>query len=164
MVERPSSDTEFEDYLSGKTPLSRSYQNLPDAGPSQTIDDAILNAARNEVSKKHSGASNKGYNWYVPAALAASIFIAIGVLRIYSNNSESDLEQIAGNNDHVIQSDITAASKSSPERMLDRISYLIEKSEMDLAKEQYQAFSELFPNHKIDFKKYPNLKSISQSR
>ncbi len=166
MAEQPPSDTEFENYLAGKSPLSKAYQQTPETGPGPHIDNAILNAARDEVSKKHSSASSKGYNWYVPMALAASIFVAVGVIRIYSTNpdSDSDSEQIAGNTDNTSQSDITAAGKSSPERVLDKISKLVEQSETELAAEQYQAFVELFPDYKIDFNKYPNLKSLAQSQ
>lgn len=164
MAEQPSSDTEFEDFLKGKSPLSSAYQQTSGTGPSEHIDNTILNAARDEVSKKRSGASNKGYNWFVPMALAASIIVAVGVIRIYFDNSATDSEQIAGNSNNAAQSDITAAGKSSPERMLDHISKLVDQSKMDLASEQYQAFVDLFPDYEIDFKKYPNLKSLAQSQ
>ena len=164
MPEQPSSDTEYEAYLAGKTPLSKAYQQTPETGPSPSIDNAILNAAREEVTKKHSGASSKGYNWYVPAALAASIFVAVGIIRIYSTSQDTESEQIAGNTDKSAQPDITAASKSSPERMLDHISKLVDQSKTEMATEQYQAFVELFPNYDIDYNKYPNLKLIAKSR
>ncbi len=164
MPEQPSSDTEFEDYLAGKTSLSKAYQQTPETGPSEAIDNAILSAAREAVSKKHSGASGKGYNWYVPMALAASVFVALGVIRIYSSDPALDPEQIADNINNMGQPDITAAGKSSPERILDRISKLVDQSKTEEAKEQYLAFVELFPNYEIDFNKYPNLKSIAQPR
>ena len=164
MPEQPSSDTELEAYLAGKTPLSKAYQQTPEAGPGQSIDNAILNAAREEVTKKHAGASSKGYNWYVPAALAASIFVAVGIIRIYSTSPDVDTVVIAGNTDKSAQPDITAASKSSPERMLDKISKLVDQSKTEKATEQYEAFVELFPNYTVDFDKYPKLKSIAQSR
>ena len=164
MPEQPLSDTEFEEYLAGQTSLSETYKQTPESGPSEAIDDAILSAARESVIKKHSGASGKGYNWYVPMALAASIFVAIGVIRIYSSDPGTNSEQIVENTNNAAQPDITAAGKSSPERMLDHISKLVDQSKTEVATEQYQAFKELFPDYEIDFNKYPNLKSIAQSQ
>ncbi len=162
MAEKPSSDTEFEEYLAGKSPLSKTYQQTPETGPSEFVDMAILKAAREEVNKKHTGGgSGKGYNWYVPMALAASVLVAVGVIRLYSTDPAADSELIAGNGDQSTQTDISAAGKPSPERLLDHISELVAQSKTEMAAEQYEAYKELFPDHEIDFNKYPNLKTLA---
>jgi len=155
-------DSDFEDYLAGKSPLSEIYQRSPSAGPSQAIDQTILAAARAETQHTPSRTATVGnkFNWYVPMAMAASLIVAVGVVRFYFIDVDDNTSgEIAINTADPMDKSIgiSAAGRSSPERILDSISELLAHSQTDKAKEQYDAFTILFPKYKIDYQRYPNL-------
>ena len=166
MPDKKMSDAEFDAYLEGKSPLSDLYQRTgfdggTDGGPRETIDNAILNAARQEAQKTTSGSSTSGYRWYVPVALAASLVIAIMVIRVGPFDNVSAPDQLASSEAPDISSQHVGSAKATPEIRLQKIDALVADGKKEQAQQEYELFIELFPKHEIDLKKYPNLKELT---
>lgn len=159
MADQKTNDTELETYLEGKSPLSNLYRQSEATGPSKHIDDAILNAARQHTAEttKHS------HRWYVPIALVASLIVAVVVVRIVPFNTPES-EQLAENDKPSSSGQHVGASKATPEIMLEKINQLVKDGEKKKAKQEYELFIELFPRHKIDFKRYPGIKTLEKSK
>lgn len=69
MVEQ---DRELEDYLAGRSPVSRAYQQAPQEAPGAGLDARIREAAR-VPAKKHP-------RWLLPLSAAAAVLLAFTVL------------------------------------------------------------------------------------
>lgn len=162
MADQKTSDTEFDGYLEGKSPLSDLYKQSEADGPSKDIDNAILSAARQEVQQHSSGATGKTFRWYVPMALAASLIVAVVAVRIIPVDNTLETDQLAGNGSEKESGQIVASGKATPEVMLEKINGLVESGEKEQAQQDYDLFCELFPQHKVDFNKYPALKKLSK--
>ena len=157
MTDKKTTDTEFDAYLEGKSPLSDLYHQSEPDGPGKGIDNAILSAARQEA-KKHS--SGRGHRWYVPVALAASLVITILVVRVTPLNDVADPDQIAGSDTHSAPGQRLGSAKAAPEIMLNKINTLAASGEKNQAQHDYELFIELFPKYEIDFKKYPSVEEL----
>jgi len=161
MADKKTSDAEFDTYLDGKSPLSELYQRSETGGPGKDIDDAILSAARQEVQKHTSGSSTGGYRWYVPVALAASLVIAVMVIRVGPFDNISEPDQIA-QNEAPTTSQHLGSAKTAPEIRLQKINALVANGKKQQAQQEYELFIELFPKYEVDLKKYPNIKKLTK--
>ena len=161
MADKKTSDAEFDAYLDGKSPLSELYQRSETGGPGKDIDNAILSAARQEVQKHASGSSTRGYRWYVPMALAASLVIALMVVRVGPFDNAPGPDQIAENETVTTPGQHVGSAKTAPEIRLQKISELVANGEQKQAQQEYELFIELFPKYEVDFKKYPNIRSLA---
>jgi len=162
MADKNTSDAEFEAYLDGKSPLSELYQRSETGGPGKDIDNAILSAARQEVQKHTSGSSTRGYRWYVPVALAASLVIAVMVVRVGPFDNISEPDQIAQNETPGTSSQHLGSAKATPEIRLQKINELVTNGKKKQAQQEYELFIELFPKYEVDLKKYPNIKELTK--
>ena len=162
MTDHKTTDAELDTYLNGKSSLSELYQQSEPGGPGKKIDDAILNAARQEVQKHNSGSAKRGFRWYVPMALAASLIVAVAIIRIVPVNHTSEPDQLAIDKEQVIPGQHVGSGKATPEIILKKIDGLVANNEMSQAQQEYELFIELFPQHEVDFKKYPNVKKLSK--
>lgn len=73
-------DATFESYLEGGSKLSGIYSQHGTELPSESVDNAILAAARREVG---SGPGNRRYHkWQLPASMAAGLVFAIGMVTV----------------------------------------------------------------------------------
>ena len=136
-----------------KTRISSLYQQTQTSGPSKQIDQAILKAAKEEISGQ--SASVVKFRWRIPMSIAAALFAAILILQ---NINVQDYQiPESGDNEHIV-----SAGKVAPEILLDKISKHINENDMDSAQEEYQLFRELFPEYKIDYTKHPELKKIKK--
>lgn len=162
MADKKTSDAEFDAYLDGKSPLSELYQRSETGGPGKDIDNAILSAARQEVQKHASGSPTRGYRWYVPMALAASLVIALMVVRVGPFDNMSEPDQLAENETATTSGQHVGSAKTAPEIRLQKINELVANGEKEQAQQEYELFIELFPKHEVDLKKYPNIKRLTE--
>ena len=85
-------DKQFEDYLDGKSELSRRYKKLGDTEPPTDLDAAIL--AKAEQAVKVRWLPSHSRKWMVPVSIAATIMIAfslvLNVMREASQHSDAD--------------------------------------------------------------------------
>ena len=162
MADQQSKNSEFEDYLAGKSNLSALYKQSDSGEPGKVIDDAILSAARQEVQKHSSASSQRGFRWYVPMALAASLILAVFIIRVMPVNQTTESEQIADTNKQDEIEQRSAAGRATPELMLQKINNLLAEGKNKEAEEEYEIFTDLFPNHEINYQKYPNLKRFTK--
>lgn len=149
--------------------IAKLYQQTSAQGPSEAVDNAILQAARDEVDKHHMAASpNKG-KWFIPVTMAAGLLVAVIAVQIYFSGQQAGQQEKIVEDKTQVQSVpnkpiISASGQSSPDKMLKSISELIENSETEQAQKQYEAFSVLFPDHQVDYEKYPKLKTLNAGR
>lgn len=73
-------DKQLDDYLAGKDPLSSIYAQGAQPEPSEGADKRILEAARQSVGKKGAGLGPFSGSWFVPAALAATLVLTVGIV------------------------------------------------------------------------------------
>ncbi|MGD8925654.1 MAG: hypothetical protein PVG20_02310 [Thioalkalispiraceae bacterium] len=163
MADQKTDDSEFEKYLQGHSPLSKLYADSEAGKPSRHVDDAILAAAKQSVSAHTSASSQRGYRWYVPVTLAASLILVIFAIRIIPLEKSTDTDLVVEKSGQGDSRQHNAASKATPELMLDKINQLIADGKLDDAQEEYQIFIELFPDYRIDYQKYPKLKNLSEN-
>ena len=162
MADQKTNDKEFETYLEGKSPLSDLYHQSETTGPSKDIDNSILNAAKQETQRHTVSSSKRGYFRYLPMALAASLIVAIVVLRIVPFDTPPATDHLAGTGEQSPPGEHVGSSKATPEILLEKINLLVAKGEKKQAQQEYELFIELFPHHEIDFKRYPNIKLLKR--
>ena len=83
-------DQELEEYLQGKSRVSRQYRSEATQQPAKHLDDAILAAARKEAASRPHGIY-KLYrsDWYKPVSWAAVLVICVGlVFNIYQDSDQ----------------------------------------------------------------------------
>ena len=68
----------LEEYLNGKSMVSRVYRRAATDGPPAHLDRAVLDAARAASRPRHAW-SPFASHWYVPASLAAVLVLVVGV-------------------------------------------------------------------------------------
>ncbi|MBE9515588.1 MAG: hypothetical protein IME93_01280 [Proteobacteria bacterium] len=68
---------ELENYLDGGSELSRAYAQQSDELPPESIDNAILAAARRETGSRP---GNTLRRWQLPASMAAGLVLAVGMV------------------------------------------------------------------------------------
>lgn len=159
MTEQKTNDSEFQTYLEGKSSLSRLYHQTESTGPGKHIDDAIMKAATEESKKHIAGTFTHGYRWYIPITLAASLLIAIMIVRVALFNNVPEPDTVA-ETDKAPDGQHLGASKASPEIMLRKINQLMMDGKQEQAQQEYELFIELFPQHEIDLQRYPGIKNL----
>ena len=81
-------DKVLKEYLSGKSSLSRTYRQQAKEEPSSAVDDAVRTAARRELNAGPQHIANPfGYQWAVPASLAAMLILGIGLVIFMSDET-----------------------------------------------------------------------------
>ena len=78
----------LEEYLRGKSEVSRRYRTEATQQPAKHLDEAILAASRKAVATKTRAVTGPiATNWYVPASLAAVVVLCVGlVFNIYQDS------------------------------------------------------------------------------
>jgi len=78
----------LEEYLQGKSEVSRRYRSEATQQPAKHLDEAILAASRKAVATKPRAVPRPfASNWYVPVSLAAVLVLCIGlVFNIYQDS------------------------------------------------------------------------------
>jgi hypothetical protein len=92
-------DGVLEDYLNGGTALSRAYLQQSNELPPESVDNAIVAAARREVGSRPGHAVRR---WQVPASMAAGLVLAVGMVaflnqRIGGLDAQNDVEMAQSN-------------------------------------------------------------------
>lgn len=96
MSEKPRDDKEFEEFLAGRDPLSRSYREAAAEQPSADLDAAILAAARRAAGAGPQAAGSKTQRvrrswisqWSAPLAAAAVIVLAVALTVVLERDPE----------------------------------------------------------------------------
>jgi hypothetical protein len=162
MTDNKTTKSELEEYLSGKSPLSKLYQQCNVGEPGKDIDEHILNTAKQGVESHSSASSHRGYRWYLPTALAASLILAAIIVQIVPTDKTTETGQISESSSQNDSRQHSAAGRATPEILLENINNLLAEGKEDEAEKEYKIFTELFPNHQIDYKKYPHLKKLPE--
>lgn len=106
------SDKAFEDYLEGKSGLSRQYAKLGDSEPPPDLDAAILAEAEKAVKVRWLPAGPR--SWMLPVSVAATVMICfslvLNVLREVSSVNDADQHV-----DAIVPADPVDRSASIPE-------------------------------------------------
>ena len=160
MTEKKTTDTELEAYLEGDSPLSNLYHQDQETAPNKHVDETILNAARAEAEKQNLSPLTQNIRWYKPIALAASLLVAIMIIRVSLINNSQDTDQLADSPQPSTTGQHLGAGKASPQIMLEKINRLAIDGKKEQASQEYELFVELFPDHDIDLKKYPGIQSL----
>jgi len=85
MTKRKTPDEMIEDYLRGKSPLSRAYRSEAIEEPPRALDKVILDAARHAVhARPRMPRSPFAWHWMVPLSAAAVIMLSVGLLMFMS--------------------------------------------------------------------------------
>ena len=119
-------DQELEEYLQGKSGISRRYQAEAKQQPGKHVDDVILAAARKSAgSKPHVIHRIYKSDWYKPVSWAAVLVICVSlVFNIYQDSDQELLtaptqdltfDKPAAAHDSVIESKKDAADKTQTE-------------------------------------------------
>lgn len=59
---------------------------------------------------------------------------------------------------------IASAAASAPEKWLDKIQKLLRENKQDEATKEFKAFEHAFPDYRVDFNRYPELKALVESQ
>lgn len=161
MTKQRNSEQEFDEFMSGHSELSRLYQQTRADGPSEITEQRILAAARKAVDKNGQTASTTNKRWYVPIAIAASIAMLSIFLVLQFQTDDSDVMKTAEQEDG---RDIVSNLKPDPASQLADIVQLIKAGKTDVAREQFTAFKQLFPDYPIDFQQHPELAQFKDER
>lgn len=160
MTKRLTPEQEFDEFMSGKTELSRLYQQLDNNGPSEFTDKQIISAAHSAIGAQRHGASTNGLRWYIPAAIAASLAV-LAVLVVFQ--FKTDVNAPLDVAEHGTEREINSNIKHDPARLLAVIVQLQKDGKLKQASDQFAAFKQLYPDFVIDFEKYPELKSFDKT-
>lgn len=161
MTKQHTPEQEFDEFMSGKTELSRLYQQLDSNGPSEFTDKQIMSAARRAAKAHRQGAGTNGIRWYIPVAIAASLAL-LTVLAVF--HFQSDVQAPSDIAEHGTQErEINSNLKHDPARLLAVIVQLQKDGKSKQANDQFIAFKQLYPDFIIDFEKYPELKSLEKT-
>ena len=87
-------DKHLEEYLSGKDGISSLYAQRPPEEPSATVDESILQASRDAVSRKNPGTGPFSGHWQIPAALAAVLVLAVGITLTFEKQPGDETYQV----------------------------------------------------------------------
>lgn len=153
MTEPDPSDKSFNDYLDGKSELSKIYSRTSAAEPHPTTDAKILDSARNasainQADRKSPQSARS--RWTIPLSLAAAVVMAVLIFQIVP---ERPIEPTS-----LTHTETRAAATAAPERLLQDISTQIHKGELEQARQAYTLFKQLFPDYVIDYSRYPELR------
>ncbi len=133
--------------------LSSLYRQTEPDGPGEMTDARILAEARHAVKRPERTSAARKYNWIMPAGIAATVAIAAIISVIMLEPAKTPL-QPGVENDSV---HIGTTQPSPPRRQLDRISLLIKENRIDEARSALADFRKLYPDYRINAKKYPTV-------
>jgi resuscitation-promoting factor RpfA len=102
-VSNPIEDKDFDEYLNGRSQVSRQYRDLDSAEVPSHLDDAILAQARDAVSSKSSrdelaalrGKRTRLMRWAVPTTLAACSLLVVSIVIRSGSQHEVKPQQMA---------------------------------------------------------------------
>lgn len=153
MTEQRNQEDKFAAYLSGKTELSRIYQQSETDGPGELIDQRILSAARQSVKTTAITRKNARRHWLFPVVIAASLaIITITVVLKYQTTPEQHPER-----------GLTSNLKPDPAHLLVEIVELSKQGKKREAAEQLEIFKQLYPDYEFDYQRFPELKHLQNA-
>jgi hypothetical protein len=82
MTEQRKDDAMLEQYLEGKSHLSGEYQKQEKLQPSAELDDLILSAAEDEISKQEKKSKHNRNNWLIPTSIAATLVLSFSLIQL----------------------------------------------------------------------------------
>ena len=81
----------FEEYLAGNSPVSRTYAGLGDEGPSPELDARVLAEAETAVKVRSLPTRNKLRRWTIPLAVAATVMVSFSLVMSIVSEVEKPL-------------------------------------------------------------------------
>lgn len=158
MADQPRSEQEFREFMANQSELSSIYQQSDLDGPNDLLDQRILAAARKAVAQQH-GLKSQRKRWLIPAAIAAGFAVLAIVLAVqYHNLDSDDLALVSHQQEQERQ--VVSNLKPDPTRLLDQIVQLVKDNKIAVARDQYDAFNELYPDYLINYQAYPELEQF----
>jgi hypothetical protein len=154
MTEHNAEDKRLNDYLSGKSPLSALYQQLPADAPNAHTDAAILAAA------KHAHTTKPRYlRWALPAAIAAILLLGVSLLWWQqtqppglSNNTQSAAP--APEQTLPQQLDRTLHNNPQADQWLEQILKLHKAGKTVQAAKEFHRFRKAYPAYSMDLQRF----------
>lgn len=162
MTEQNTEDKRLNDYLSGKTPLSALYQQLPADAPHARTD-AIIQAAAKQAHKR----KPRYLRWTLPAAIAAILLLGIS-LRWWQQtqpivpNNETQAEAPGPTQTQPQQLEQTLHNNPKADRWLEQILKLHKAGNTVQAAKEFHRFRKTYPAYSIDLQRFGALQVYDQ--
>lgn len=82
MTDQHKDDAMLEQYLEGKSGLTKEYEKQEKHQPAAELDDMILSAARDAINEKGKKPEGGKKTWLIPTAIAATVVLSFSLIQL----------------------------------------------------------------------------------
>ena len=167
MSEQNQNDKQMNDYLAGKSAISRLYQQIETDEPSPGTDAKILSAAKDSHDNIAKIAIPKKQNWPIPAAIAALLILGVSVFWWQYTRIPEPVENIqsaAPPHETVPLQQLEGSLQeyATAEEWLDAILKLHQAGNRDLAGTEFRKFRQTYPTYRIEAERFKALQEYEK--